>query len=173
MTSRMLPTLTLRSLPRPSPTLLRRSLASLATAPAVRIVEVGPRDGLQNIKKSVPLPVKLELIERLNRAGVKLMEPTSIVSPKAIPQLQDSQALLSTQSIKDLIAQEGTKYPVLIPNLKGLQIAKKLGVKEITVFVSATEGFSRANINCTVEEGLKRAEEVTRDAVESGMTVRG
>lgn len=101
------------------------------------------------------------------------MEPTSIVSPKAIPQLQDSQALLSTQSIKDLIAQEGTKYPVLIPNLKGLQIAKKLGVKEITVFVSATEGFSRANINCTVEEGLKRAEEVTRDAVESGMTVRG
>ncbi|KIV90378.1 hypothetical protein PV10_07687 [Exophiala mesophila] len=169
----MLPVLTLRSLSRPSPTLLRRSLSSLATAPAVRIVEVGPRDGLQNIKKSVPLPVKLELIERLSRAGVKIMEPTSIVSPKAIPQLQDSQELLSTKSIKDLIAQEGTKYPVLIPNLKGLQIAKKLGVKEITVFVSATEGFSRANINCTVEEGLKRAEEVTKGAVQSGMTVRG
>lgn len=169
----MFSTVASRNLHKASIRILKRSLASLATQPSVRIVEVGPRDGLQNIKKTVPLPVKLELIERLSKAGVKIMEPTSIVSPKAIPQLSDSQALLSTQSIKDLIATQGTKYPVLIPNLKGLEIAKKLGVKEITVFVSATEGFSRANINCTVAEGLQRAEEVTRSAIESGITVRG
>lgn len=145
----------------------------MAKGPFVRIVEVGPRDGLQNIKKTIPLEVKVELINRLSDAGTKYMEPTSIVSPKAIPQLQDSQALLSTPSIRSLIQRPDTRYPVLVPNLKGLEIAKRLGVKEICVFISATEGFSRANINCTVAEGLQRAKEVTENALRSGIAVRG
>ena len=139
----------------------------------MRIVEVGPRDGLQNIKKAVPLEVKVELINRLSAAGTKYLEPTSIVSPKAIPQLQDNQALLSTPSIRSLIQRSDTRCPVLVPNLKGLEIAKSLGVKEICVFISATEGFSRANINCTVAEGLQRAKEVTESALRSGIAVRG
>lgn len=149
------------------------SISAMAKAPFVRIVEVGPRDGLQNIKESVPLEVKIELIKRLNDAGAKCMEPTSIVSPKAIPQLRDSQALLSTPSIRSLIQRPDTRYPVLVPNLKGLEIAKNLGVKEICVFISATEGFSRANINCTVAEGLQRAKEVIEHALQSGIAVRG
>ncbi|KEF59068.1 hydroxymethylglutaryl-CoA lyase [Exophiala aquamarina CBS 119918] len=145
----------------------------MARGPSVRIVEVGPRDGLQNIKKAVPLEVKVELINRLSDAGTKYMEPTSIVSPRAIPQLQDNQALLSAPSIRRLIQRPDTRYPVLVPNLKGLEIAKTLGVKEICVFISATEGFSRANINCTVAEGLQRAKEVTETAIRSGISVRG
>lgn len=149
------------------------SISVMARTPFVRIVEVGPRDGLQNIKETVPLEVKVELINRLNDAGAKYMEPTSIVSPKAIPQLRDSQALLSTASVRSLIQRPNTRYPVLVPNLKGLEIAKKLGVKEVCVFISATEGFSKANINCTVAEGLQRAKEVIEHALQAGIAVRG
>lgn len=139
----------------------------------VRIVEVGPRDGLQNIAKAIPTAIKVELIERLRATGLRTIEATSAVSPKAIPQLADSQTVLSNNSIRKLIAEPFTRIPVLVPNIRGLDLAIKHGVKEIAVFVSATEGFSKANTNCTVEEGLRKAGEVAAQALESGLQVRG
>ena len=139
----------------------------------VRIVEVGPRDGLQNFENNVPTAVKLELIRRLHGANVRTIELTSVVSPKAIPQLADCQKLLSDESIRSLQRDGNRRLPVLVPNLKGLDIAVGHGVKEVAVFVSASEGFSRANTNCSVEEGLQRATSVTRRAVAQGLAVRG
>ena len=139
----------------------------------VRIVEVGPRDGLQNFKDNVPTAVKLELIRRLHGANLRTIELTSVVSPKAIPQLADCQKLLSDESIRALRGDGHLRHPVLVPNLKGLEIAISHGVREIAVFVSASEGFSRANINCTVEEGLQRATSVTSRAIAQGLAVRG
>ncbi|GFF36930.1 hydroxymethylglutaryl-CoA lyase, mitochondrial [Aspergillus lentulus] len=140
---------------------------------AVRIVEVGPRDGLQNIKEPVPTSVKLELIQRLRATGLRTIELTSVVSPKAIPQLADCRDVLGNESIRQLQGQSGLRLPVLVPNLKGLDIAIEHGVKEVAVFVSATEGFSKANINCTVQQGIERAKAVARKAIECGITVRG
>ena len=145
---------------------------------SVRIVEVGPRDGLQNISARVPTNVKIELISRLRDCGFQSIELTSIVSPRAVPQLADCRDVLSHDFIRGLVAQSkadgtGVRLPVLIPNLKGLELALQLGVKEIAVFVSATEGFSKANINCTVDEGLKRAAQVTQAAKAKGVAVRG
>ncbi|CAM1501356.1 Fc.00g105180.m01.CDS01 [Cosmosporella sp. VM-42] len=141
---------------------------------AVRIVEVGPRDGLQNIAAAVPTVTKLELIERLQQAGLQNIEITSVVSPNAIPQLADCQQILSSSLIqKGLHTLSTVRLPVLIPNLKGLEIALQYGVKEIAVFVSATEGFSKANINCTIEEGMQRARQVAAAALAKGILVRG
>ncbi|KAH7399065.1 3-hydroxy-3-methylglutaryl-coenzyme A lyase/3-methylglutaconyl-coenzyme A hydratase [Phaeosphaeria sp. MPI-PUGE-AT-0046c] len=139
----------------------------------VRIIEVGPRDGLQNIAKAVPTATKIEFIERLRAVGLRTIEATSAVSPKAIPQLADNQTLLSNSSIQRLIAEPSTRVPVLVPNVRGLELAIKHGVKEVAVFVSATEGFSKANTNCTVEEGLRRAGEVAARAIKAGLQVRG
>ena len=139
----------------------------------VRIVEVGPRDGLQNIKTTIPTATKLELISRLRQAGLKTIEITSVVSPKAVPQLADCRQVLADGNIKGMIDDETLRVPVLIPNLKGLEIALENGVREVAVFVSATEGFSRANINATVEEGLARARQVTEKARAAGRAVRG
>jgi hydroxymethylglutaryl-CoA lyase len=141
--------------------------------PSVRIVEVGPRDGLQNIAKVIPMAIKAELIERLRATGLRSIEATSVVSPKAIPQLADNETLLSNSSIQKLIAEPSIRVPVLVPNVRGLELAMKHGVKEVAVFVSATEGFSKANTNCTVEEGLQRAGEVAALAMKSGLQVRG
>lgn len=140
---------------------------------AVRIVEVGPRDGLQNIRAHVPTPIKRELIERLVAAKLGTVELTSIVSPKAIPQLADHDQVLTNPSILSLIRNPDLRLPVLVPNLKGFQQALKYGVREVAVFISATEGFSRANVNCTVEQGLQRAAEVTKAAKSHGVAVRG
>ncbi|PYI16096.1 aldolase [Aspergillus violaceofuscus CBS 115571] len=140
----------------------------------VRIVEVGPRDGLQNITTQIPTPIKLELIHHLHQTGLKTIELTSLVSPRRIPQLADCRDLLQHPSIRALAHDSpGLRLPVLVPNLKGLKIAQSLDVKEIAVFVSATEGFSRANINCSVEVGLARAREVVGRAVQDGLAVRG
>ncbi|KAF7162831.1 hypothetical protein CNMCM5623_007953 [Aspergillus felis] len=144
-----------------------------STSPAVRIVEVGPRDGLQNISTPIPTATKLELIYRLEKAGLQTIELTSVVSPKRIPQLADCRDLLQHPSVQDLAKDPKLRLPVLVPNLKGLEIARSSGVKEIAVFISATEGFSRANINCTVEQGLERAKEVAFQAIEAGLAVRG
>ncbi|KAF7168498.1 hypothetical protein CNMCM6106_003665 [Aspergillus hiratsukae] len=144
-----------------------------STSPAVRIVEVGPRDGLQNISTPIPTATKLELIHRLVKAGLQTVELTSVVSPRRIPQLADCRDLLQHSSVQDLAKDPKLRLPVLVPNLKGLQIARSSGVKGIAVFISATEGFSRANINCTVEQGLDRAKEVTLQAIEAGLSVRG
>lgn len=141
--------------------------------PAVRIVEVGPRDGLQNIHQTVPTNIKIELIQRLSDAGLQAIELTSVVSPKAVPQLKDCKEVLNDARIKEMLASGAKRLPVLIPNLKGLQRAAQCGVTEIAVFVSATEGFSRANINCTVEEGFARARETSTAARKQGIAVRG
>lgn len=144
------------------------------TPSSVRIVEVGPRDGLQNITTPIPTPIKLELILRLHQTGLKTIELTSIVSPRRIPQLADCRNLLEHPSIQSLGGDSpDLRLPVLVPNLKGLKVCQALNAKEIAVFVSATEGFSRANINCSVEVGLARAREVVGRAVQDGLAVRG
>jgi hydroxymethylglutaryl-CoA lyase len=140
---------------------------------AVRIVEVGPRDGLQNIKDPVATSVKLELIRRLRESGLSTIELTSIVSPRAVPQLADCREVLRDQTIKQLQQHDGLRFPVLVPNPKGLDIALEYGVKEVAVFVSATEGFSKANINCSVDEGIERASRVAEKAIRNGVAVRG
>jgi hydroxymethylglutaryl-CoA lyase len=145
----------------------------MKSRPAVRIMEVGPRDGLQNIANAVPTTVKIELIERLRAAGLRRIEVTSAVSPKAVPQLADSQDLLSSHNLQAMILQPGMQMPVLVPNVRGLRLAMQHGAKEVAVFVSATEGFSRANTNCSVEEGLRRAGEVVEMAMKAGIQVRG
>lgn len=143
------------------------------TPPAVRIVEVGPRDGLQNIQKPIPTPVKLELIRRLERTGLSTIELTSVVSPKAIPQLADCRQVLQSTAINQLLNNRSLHLPVLVPNLKGLDIALQQNVREVAVFISATEGFSRANINCTVDQSIERAEQVASKALSARVAVRG
>lgn len=136
---------------------------------AVRIVEVGPRDGLQNIKTIVPTKTKIELIERLSRTGLQTIEATSFVSPRWIPQLADGTAVM--QAISNLM-QGQISYPVLVPNVKGLTAAANVGVREIGVFISASEGFSRNNINCSIAESLERVQEVVARALPEGIRVR-
>lgn len=140
---------------------------------SVRLVEVGPRDGLQNIREVVPTATKVQLIKRLHDAGLNSIEVTSIVSPKAIPQLADREILLTNATVTGLLSEDKIRLPVLVPNVRGLETAIKHGVKEVAVFVSASEGFSRANINCSVREGLDRARHVAEKALASGMEVRG
>lgn len=140
----------------------------------VRIFEVGPRDGLQNVKTTVPTDTKLGLVSRLIQAGVRNIEITSVVSPRAIPQLADNSHILRSGLVQNILQEQpGVRLSCLVPNNKGLGTAIQYNVKEVAVFVSATEGFSRANINCSVDEGLRRARAVTTKAVESGLTVRG
>ena len=133
----------------------------------VRIVEVGPRDGLQ--KHSIvlsPQESKLDLISRLLETGLKTIELTSVVSPKAVPQLADCREILSNDNIQALLRNRNTddlRLPVLIPNLKGLHIALGKNVREIAVFVSATEGFSKANINASVDQGLANSPRCSRE----------
>jgi isopropylmalate/homocitrate/citramalate synthase len=139
------------------------------TFPAsVRIVEVGPRDGLQNEAAIVPLEVKVELVDRLSAAGLPAVEAGSFVSPKWVPQMADSAAVFAR------IAQRpGIGYPALVPNLKGLDGAVAAGVGEIAIFVSASEGFSLKNIACTRAESLERLAPVAERALAAGMKVRG
>ncbi|KAI0144929.1 hypothetical protein BJ166DRAFT_487519 [Pestalotiopsis sp. NC0098] len=139
----------------------------------VRIVEVGPRDGLQNISTLVPTPVKLELIARLRAVGLSIIELTSCVSPRAVPQLSDHAKLLGDGSVQALLCRDDLQLTVLVPNTKGLEEARKHGVREVAVFVSATERFSRANIQCSVDEGLARAQDIARLCATAGIKVRG
>lgn len=141
-------------------------LASLP--PYVKVVEVGPRDGLQNERALVPAHAKVELIHRLARAGLPVVEATSFVSPKWVPQLADSREVMAS-----IVRQEGTQYPVLTPNLKGFEAAVAAGADEVAVFAAATEAFSRSNINCSVAESLERYAHVCRAARERGVRVRG
>ncbi|OAL53603.1 aldolase [Pyrenochaeta sp. DS3sAY3a] len=141
--------------------------------PSVRIFEVGPRDGLQNIKQSIPTPTKIELITRLRATGLRDIELTSAVSPRSIPQLADNQALLSHSSIQALLPLPDVNTAVLVPNVRGLEAALGRGVRCVAVFVSASEGFSRANIRCSVEEGVERARSVAERAKGVGVRVRG
>lgn len=134
----------------------------------VRIVEVGPRDGLQNEKKIIPTSVKVELIQMLVSTGLEVVEATSFVSPKWVPQLADAKDVI--QSIQNI---EGVRFPVLTPNLKGLEAAVSSGAKEVAVFAAASESFSRSNINCSIEESLARYRDVALAAKNHSVPVRG
>jgi hydroxymethylglutaryl-CoA lyase len=134
----------------------------------VRIVEVGPRDGLQNEKAQVPTKVKLELIGRLADAGLQAIEATAFVSPKWIPQMADH-----TEVLEGIVRKPGVSYPVLTPNLKGFQAALAAGATEVAVFGAASEAFSKRNINCSIAESLERFRPVADAAREAGVKVRG
>ncbi|XP_030959244.1 hydroxymethylglutaryl-CoA lyase, mitochondrial isoform X2 [Quercus lobata] len=134
----------------------------------VKIVEVGPRDGLQNEKNLVSTAVKVELIQRLVSSGLSVVEATSFVSPKWVPQLADAKDVMA--AVCNL---GGARLPVLTPNLKGFEAAVAAGAKEVAVFASASESFSKSNINCSIEESLVRYRAVTRAAKELSIPVRG
>ncbi len=134
----------------------------------VRIVEVGPRDGLQNEKQTVPTDIKLELIERVANAGLRTIEATSFVSPKWVPQMGDHDRIL-----RGLKRHPGVNYPVLTPNLKGFEAAVAAGADEVAVFAAASESFSQRNINCSIAESIARFEPVFEAARPLGVRVRG
>ncbi len=133
----------------------------------VRIVEVGPRDGLQNEAQPVPAAVKIELIERLAAAGLPSIEATSFVSPKWVPQMADASDVLA-----GLKRKPGVDYPVLVPNLPGLERALAAGVEEIAVFTAASDAFNRKNINASVDESLSRLQPVVEQALQRKLRVR-
>ena len=135
---------------------------------AVRVVEVGPRDGLQNEKVLVPTAQKVQFIQMLADAGLPVVEATSFVSPRAIPQLSDASEVMA--SITRLPT---TSYPVLVPNLKGMERAIAAGVRDIAVFTAASESFTRHNINATIEESLANFRPVVARARQDGISVRG
>ena len=134
----------------------------------VRIVEVGPRDGLQNEPGTVATAVKLELIERLARAGLPAIEVASFVSPKWVPQMADH-----AQVMAGLKRHDGVAYPVLTPNMKGYEAATAAGATEVAVFASVSEGFSQKNINCSVAESIERFAPIFQAAAGDGVKVRG
>ena len=134
----------------------------------VRIVEVGPRDGLQNEKQVVSTDTKVELIARLGAAGLPAIEATSFVSPKWVPQMGDNAEVMAR-----IIRLPGVDYPVLTPNLKGFEAALAAGAKEVAVFGAASESFSQKNINCSIAESLARFVPVIDAAKLAGVRVRG
>ena len=134
----------------------------------VRIVEVGPRDGLQNEAQNVPTAVKIELIDRLTGAGLPVIEATAFVSPKWVPQMADAASVMA-----GIRRKPGVGYPVLVPNRKGLDAALAAGCDEVVVFGAATESFSKRNTNCSIAEGLARFSEVCAEAIARGLKVRG
>jgi hydroxymethylglutaryl-CoA lyase len=134
----------------------------------VRIVEVGPRDGLQNEKSQVPTAVKLELIDRLGACGLTTIEAGAFVSPKWVPQMADS-----AEVVRGLVRRVGVSYPVLVPNLQGLEAALAAGAQEVAVFGAASETFSQKNINCSIAESLDRFRPVVAAAKDAGVKVRG
>lgn len=137
----------------------------------VRLVEVGPRDGLQNEKQQVPADTKVELIRRLAATGLTTIEVTSFVSPKWVPQMADSTEVLTR--VLGGAAPAGLDYPVLTPNLKGFEAALAAGAREVAVFGAASETFSQKNINCSIAESLARFRPVTEAAQAAGVRVRG
>jgi hydroxymethylglutaryl-CoA lyase len=140
----------------------------MALPKKVKMVEVGPRDGLQNEAQNVPTAIKIELIDRLTDAGLPVVEATAFVSPKWVPQMADN-----TEVMAGIRRKKGVDYPVLVPNRKGLDAAIAAGCDEVVVFGAATESFSKRNTNCTIDEGLARFSEVCAEAIARGLRVRG
>ena len=134
----------------------------------VKLVEVGPRDGLQNEAAQVPAAVKVELIHRLQDAGLNVVEATAFVSPKWVPQMADAAEVMAAIARKP-----GVSYPVLVPNKKGLDAALAAGAQEVVVFGAATETFSQRNTNCSIAEGLERFRAVCKEALAHRLKVRG
>ncbi len=133
----------------------------------VTLVEVGPRDGLQNEPRPIPTARKIALIDALSGCGFARIEAASFVSPKAVPQMADGAAVLA-----GIRRAPGVRYAALTPNLRGYAAAKAAGAGEVAVFLSASEGFSRANIACSVEESLARAAQVADAALGDGLPLR-
>ena len=140
----------------------------MAIPTSVKIVEVGPRDGLQNEVKSVPLDVKIALIEKLVDAGLPVVESGAFVSPKWVPQMASS-----SEVFKGVQKREDVSYPMLVPNMKGLEAAIDAGVEEIAIFAAATDSFSQKNINCSIDESIERFRLVVDRAIAQNMKVRG
>lgn len=134
----------------------------------VRLYEVGPRDGLQNEPRPIPTADKIALIDALSRTGLDRIEAASFVSPKAVPQMADGAEVMA-----GIERAAGVRYAALAPNLKGYERAKAAGADEIAVFGSASEGFSRANISCSVAESLERFRPVAEAAAANGLPLRG
>ena len=134
----------------------------------IHIVEVGPRDGLQNEKALLPAAVKIELIDRLSATGLKTIEATSFVSPKWVPQLADAAEVFS--AIRKV---EGVSYPVLVPNEQGYLRAREVNVREVAIFTAASETFSRKNTNASIDESMARFVPVIEHAQADDVTVRG
>ena len=134
----------------------------------VKMVEVGPRDGLQNESTYVPTHIKIELIQRLADAGFTVVEATSFVSPKWVPQMADN-----TQVMAGIKRKSGVSYPALVPNMKGFESAVAAGAQEIAVFSAASETFSKKNTNCSIAEGLERFGAVCEAAQSKSILVRG
>jgi hydroxymethylglutaryl-CoA lyase len=139
-----------------------------SSAPFVRIVEVGARDGLQNEKTLLPTATKIELIDRLSATGLKTIEATSFVSPKWIPQLADAAEVFA-----GIQQAPGVSYPVLVPNLEGYARARAAGASEVAVFTAASEAFNRRNINASIDESIERFAPVVAQAKADGVAVRG
>lgn len=142
--------------------------ASAGLPRAVRLVEVGPRDGLQNEQAIVPTDVKVTLIDLLTDAGFPAIEAASFVSPRWVPQMADAADVMARIRRKP-----GIRYPVLTPNMKGFDAARTAGADEVAVFVAATEAFSRRNINCSIGESLVRARPIFDAAKAAAIRVRG
>ncbi len=134
----------------------------------VRIVEVGPRDGLQNEAQTIPADVKVELVDRLTEAGFGAIEVTSFVSPKWVPQMADAASVMAR-----IRRRPGVVYSVLVPNMKGFEGALAAKADEVVVFGAASEAFSQKNINCSIAESIERFRPVVQAAREHGMRVRG
>ena len=134
----------------------------------VRLIDVGPRDGLQNEKQPVPAAVKVELVHRLQAAGVNEIEVTSFVSPKWVPQMADNAEVMA-----GIHRQPDVRYSVLTPNLQGFEAALKTKPDEIVVFGAASEAFSQKNINCSIAESMERFAPVVKAARDAGIAVRG
>src|SRR5438128_4235410 len=145
---------------------MTRNLATLTSS--VRVVEVGPRDGLQNEKVIISTEQKIQFISMLADAGLAVVEATSFVSPRAIPQLSDASAVMA-----NLSRRSSTSYPVLVPNLKGMERALAAGVRAIAVFTAASESFTRHNINATIAESLANFRPVIALAQQEKVTIRG
>jgi hydroxymethylglutaryl-CoA lyase len=135
---------------------------------SVRLVEVGPRDGLQNEPEPISTATKLELIDRLGAAGIRHIEAASFVSPKWVPQMADHREVMT-----GLTHRPGVVYSALTPNLKGLEAALECGLEEVAVFGAASEAFSQKNINCSIAESLQRFEPVLERAKAANVRVRG
>ena len=134
----------------------------------VRIVEVGPRDGLQNEKATIATADKIALIDRLSRTGLRTIEATSFVSPRWVPQLADAAEVFT-----GIHREPGVAYPVLVPNATGYDRARAVGVEEIAVFTAASEAFNRKNINAGIDESIERFRPVLARAAADGVRVRG
>lgn len=164
-----------RAAPATVSTIARRANSSTASSKFVKIVDVSPRDGLQNEPKPISTQTKLDLIDRLVKANIPSVEVTAFVSPKWVPQMADASDVL-TQVATRYRDKTATEFPVLVPNVKGLERAIKSGdgfLKEIAIFGASSEGFSKKNTNCTIQEGLDSFRAVVEFAHKHGIKVRG